>query len=207
MFTEDHYKILKALTPDGSTPQTIADETGLPVSVASHLLEELDSYGFVKILKELNSSADLEIVFASLQTKGDAAIASPDRFINKPMNPQTVGNTSYIFSGPVGVVASDHVQVPHFTQNNNTQNLAEVAQEIQILIDRLSQSYPTTTMPEKVGFASAIVQQIDTNPSLSTRVLSASKAGGTAAIGQFLNHPLSSFIIAAIEDWQKTKQP
>ncbi len=39
------------------------------------------------------------------------------------------------------------------------------------------------------------------NPSLS-----ASKAGGTAAIGQFLNHPLSSFIIAAIEDWQQTKQ-
>ncbi len=112
-----------------------------------------------------------------------------------------------IFQAPVGVVANDQAQVPNFTQNNNTQNLADAAQEIQTLIDRLAQNYPTTTLPEKVGFASAIVQQIDTNPSLSSRVLSASKAGGTAALGQLLNHPLSSFIIAAIEDWQQTQQP
>jgi hypothetical protein len=103
----------------------------------------------------------------------------------------------------IGTVQGDAIAGNKIT---HSQNLAEAAKEIQTIIDQLAQSYPTITMPEKVGFASAIVQQIDTNPSLSTRVLSASKAGGAAAIGQFLNHPLSSFIIAAIEDWQQTKQ-
>jgi hypothetical protein len=40
---------------------------------------------------------------------------------------------------------------------------------------------------------------------LSGRLLSAGKAGGIAAIEQFLNHPLASFVMAALEDWQKTQ--
>jgi internalin A len=126
---------------------------------------------------------------------------------------QPVANTTNNLQGAnIGNFANEvkdqaRQQANQNIQNSEKQSLAEAAKEIQTLIDQLAQSYPTTTMPEKVGFASAIVQQIDINPSLSTRVLSASKAGGTAAIGQFLNHPLSSFIIAAIEDWQKTKQP
>jgi len=97
-------------------------------------------------------------------------------------------------------------QANQYVHNSEKQSLVEAAKEIQTLIDQLAQSYPTTTMPEKVGFASAIVQQIDTNPSLSDRILSASKVGGAAALGQFLNHPVSSFVIAAIEDWQSTKR-
>jgi len=97
-------------------------------------------------------------------------------------------------------------QANQYVHNPEKQSLVEAAKEIQTLIDQLAQRYPTTTMPEKVGFASAIVQQIDTNPSLSDRILSASKVGGTAALGQFLNHPVSSFVIAAIEDWQSTKR-
>ena len=97
-------------------------------------------------------------------------------------------------------------QANQYVHNSEKQSLVEAAKEIQTLIDQLAQSYPTTTMPEKVGFASAIVQQIDTNLSLSDRILSASKVGGTAALGQFLNHPVSSFVIAAIEDWQSTKR-
>ena len=97
-------------------------------------------------------------------------------------------------------------QANQYVHNSEKQSLVEAAKEIQTLIDQLAQIYPTTTMPEKVGFASAIVQQIDTNPSLSDRILSASKVGGAAALGQFLNHPVSSFVIAAIEDWQSTKR-
>ncbi|WP_404784440.1 hypothetical protein [Altericista sp. CCNU0014] len=87
----------------------------------------------------------------------------------------------------------------------NAQNLTEAAKEIQDLIEQLAQTYPTDTMPAKVSFANAIVQRIDANTSLSQRILSAGKAGSIAAIGQVLNHPLASFVIAAIEDWQKSK--
>jgi hypothetical protein len=58
---------------------------------------------------------------------------------------------------------------------------------------------------EKVAFAEEVKNQIEGNPSLSGRLLSAGKAGGIAAIEQFLNHPLSSFVMAALEDWQNTK--
>lgn len=87
----------------------------------------------------------------------------------------------------------------------NAQNLTEAAKEIQDLIEQLAQTHPTDTMPAKVSFANAIVQRIDANTSLSQRILSAGKAGSIAAIGQVLNHPLASFVIAAIEDWQTSK--
>jgi hypothetical protein len=87
----------------------------------------------------------------------------------------------------------------------NPQNLADAAQEIQKLIEQLAQTYPTDTMPAKVSFANTIVQHIDANTSLSQRLISAGKAGSITALGQFLNHPLASFVIAAVEDWQKSK--
>ena len=203
MLTKEHQRILQeiSLGLNDVEIEAVADKVGLPVSLTTHFLEELTEYGFIYFFKQLGGNPSF-----SLKPKGQAAIDSPEYFIDKPMNPQTMINKTNIFRGPVGVVANDRAQVPHFTQNNNTQNLTEAAREIQTLIDQLAQSYPTTTMPEKVGFASAIVQQIDTNPSLSDRVLSASKVGGTAALGQFLNHPVSSFVIAAIEDWQSTKR-
>jgi hypothetical protein len=207
MFTEDHHKILEEIAHRFSDTQTVADKVGLSVSLTHYLLEELSQYDFI-VIAYAQIAGSLAVADTYLKPKGEAAVVSPSYFIGKQMNPQSSApQKQQIFNSPVGVVANDRVQVSHFTQNNNTQNLTEAAQEIQTLIDQLTQSHPTTTMSEKVGFASAIVQQIDTNPSLSTRVLSASKAGGTAAIGQFLNHPLSSFIIAAIEDWQKTKNP
>lgn len=88
MFSEDHYKILQALLPEGSSPQAIADKVGLSVALTSHLLEELNSYEFVEIFREPDGFADLEIVCANLKPKGKAAIESPDYFIGKPMNPQ-----------------------------------------------------------------------------------------------------------------------
>jgi hypothetical protein len=73
-------------------------------------------------------------------------------------------------------------------------------------MEQLSTTYNTNSMMAKVAFAEEIKNQIEENPSLGGRILSASQAGGIAAIEQFLNHPLASFVVAALEDWQKTKQ-
>ena len=86
-----------------------------------------------------------------------------------------------------------------------TQNLADAAKEIQAIIEQLSTTHPTNSMMEKVAFAEEVKNQIAGNPSLGGRILSASKAGGIAAIEQFLNHPLASFVMAALEDWQKNQ--
>jgi pantoate kinase len=49
--------------------------------------------------------------------------------------------------------------------------------------------------------ATAAIQTLETDKSLKRKVVSALKSGGTAAIGQLLNHPAASFVIAALEDW------
>jgi hypothetical protein len=53
-------------------------------------------------------------------------------------------------------------------------------------------TYPTQLVPvalAKNGFADEIVKQIDTNLAITNRLLSATEAGGVAAIEQFLACP------------------
>ncbi|MEB3342227.1 pentapeptide repeat-containing protein [Okeania sp.] len=85
------------------------------------------------------------------------------------------------------------------------QNLAQAAKDIQELLEQLDETYPSDTMPGKVKIAEEVITQIDNNPTKAERIFNAIKAGGVAAFEQFLNHPASSFVIAALEDWQKTK--
>ncbi|AOX02154.1 hypothetical protein BJP34_24360 [Moorena producens PAL-8-15-08-1] len=95
----------------------------------------------------------------------------------------------------------------HYNNNpEQKQNLAEAAAEIQQLLETLDKTYPTDTTTGKMNVAAAAVDQIDTNPALSNRVLSALKAGGVSAFEQLLNHPAASFVIGALEDWQETQQ-
>jgi glycosylphosphatidylinositol transamidase (GPIT) subunit GPI8 len=94
-----------------------------------------------------------------------------------------------------------------FTQNINAveqqKNLAEAAKEIQQLLEQLSKTYPTVTMSDKMKLAAEATQQIEQNPTLMQKIISALKAGSTTALEQSLNHPAASFVIAAFEDLQK----
>lgn len=95
----------------------------------------------------------------------------------------------------------------HYYNNpEQKQNLAEAAAEIQQLLETLSKTYPTDTTTGKMEVAAAAFEQIQTNPDLSNRVLSALKAGGVSAFEQLLNHPAASFVIGALQDWQETQQ-
>ena len=93
----------------------------------------------------------------------------------------------------------------NFNVNPQQKTLSEAAEEIQELLEQLSKTYPTTTTTEKMTVATTAIQQIENNSKLRQRVLSALKTGGIQALGQMLNHPASTFVIAALEDWQKNK--
>jgi hypothetical protein len=69
----------------------------------------------------------------------------------------------------------------------------------------LDKSYPSNTTTGKMTVAVETIKQIDANPDLAGRILSALKAGGISSFEQFLNHPAASFVIGALEDWQKSK--
>ena len=86
-----------------------------------------------------------------------------------------------------------------------SKTLMETAVEIQALLEQLEKSYPTDTTMGKMALAAEAIAQIDSNPTLTARILSALQVGSVKAFEQFLNHPAASFVIGALEDWQKTK--
>ena len=85
------------------------------------------------------------------------------------------------------------------------QTLASAAAEIQALLEQLDKTYPTDTTTGKMELATRAIAQIESDPNLTARILSALKIGSVKAFEQFLNHPAASFVIGALEDWEKTK--
>ncbi len=83
------------------------------------------------------------------------------------------------------------------------QNLDEAAKEIHQLLRQLEQSYPTDTTAGKMRLAASAAKKIENQPTMKKRIISALKQGGTGAFEQALNHPAASFLIGAIEGWQK----
>ncbi len=57
----------------------------------------------------------------------------------------------------------------------------------------------------ELAIASQAIQHIDSDPKLTSRILSALKTGGISALDSLLDHPAANFVIAAKEDWQQTK--
>ncbi len=85
------------------------------------------------------------------------------------------------------------------------QNILETTAEIQGLLEQLEKSYPVDTTTGKMALATEAIAQIENNPTLTKRILSALATGGVKAFEQLLNHPAASFVIGALEDWEKTK--
>ncbi len=101
-------------------------------------------------------------------------------------------------------IDGNYVQGNYYASGEK-QSLAEVAAEIQQLLKQLEQNFSSNTTIGKMTIATEAIKHIEDDPTLRKRVLSAIKAGGTQALAQFLNHPAASFVVSALEDWQKTK--
>ena len=98
-----------------------------------------------------------------------------------------------------------YVEGNYYNNSAEKSNLAEVANEIQQLLEQLSKTNPTNTMTGKMKIAGEVIEQIESNPALMKRVLTALKTGGISAFEQVLNHPAASLVINALEEWQDSK--
>ncbi|MBD2065985.1 tetratricopeptide repeat protein [Leptolyngbya sp. FACHB-671] len=87
------------------------------------------------------------------------------------------------------------------------ENLAEAAGEIQQLLNQFEQLHPTFTTAEKIAVATEVIQHIESNPTLKARLLNVLEVSGIQALEQALNHPTASFVIAALQGWQKLDDP
>lgn len=89
--------------------------------------------------------------------------------------------------------------------NNDSENDGKIAaSQIQAILDSLSKQNPGRELSLQMQIAANTIQVIEGDKALKQKIISALKSGGTAAISQFLNHPASSFVIAALEDWNKS---
>lgn len=113
---------------------------------------------------------------------------------------------SSVVSGNVeGDVSSEIKNSFNKNTQKEKQNLAEAAREIQELLKELEKTYPTETTTEKMVLATETIKCIENNPNLRKRILSALKTGGVKAFEKLLNHPAASFVVGALEDWEKNK--
>ena len=84
-------------------------------------------------------------------------------------------------------------------------NIAEVAAEIQQLLEQLSQTYPTATTTDKLAVVTKATEKIEKNPILKAKVVNALKAGGTEAFKEIIDHPLINILLATIEGWKESE--
>jgi hypothetical protein len=136
----------------------------------------------------LNNSGDI-MPSADNQSKGDRYLQSGNFGIGHMSNGTIEGGAKV-----AGVI-----------NEAEQQNLVEAAAQIQQLLEQLEKSYPTNTTTGRMAIATEAIKQIEANPTLMTRVLSAISAGGVSAVESFLNHPAASFVVGALQDWQTTK--
>ncbi|MBW4608232.1 MAG: hypothetical protein KME22_13690 [Hassallia sp. WJT32-NPBG1] len=99
-------------------------------------------------------------------------------------------------------IEGDYIQGNVYNASQK-RNLAEAAGEIQELLKELAKSYDTDSTYGKMQVASEAIKTIENNPEFKARVISALKVGSIKAFEQILNHPAASFVIGALEDWQK----
>jgi hypothetical protein len=77
------------------------------------------------------------------------------------------------------------------------QNLLEAAAEIQKLLTYLEQTYSTELVAEEA------IKQIEADPTLKQRVVSAVKEMGIEAFMQAINHPIAHILRAGIEGFKE----
>ncbi|MBE8992310.1 hypothetical protein [Nostoc sp. LEGE 12450] len=90
----------------------------------------------------------------------------------------------------------------HYYNQNQKQNLAEAAAEIQQLLDQLSQNKETKTESEKLTMIAEVVDEIESNPPLKSRLVQAIKAGGSEALKDMVSNPLINIFLATIKGWE-----
>ncbi len=84
------------------------------------------------------------------------------------------------------------------TQINNSPNLTQAAQEIQSLLDQLSQTYSDPLVVSKA------IEQIENTPTLKERIINALNEGGSTTLEELIHHPAAKILISTIKGFMMT---
>ena len=124
---------------------------------------------------------------------------------NVSVHTQTVGglsmtNTGDIYNAEQVGAMGKYARADHntFIKSEQKQSLADVAAEIQQLLTQLETTNPSANEVEKINYVSD-----ETSPSFKRRAVGALKAGGEAAIEEFLDNSYINVAKAIIKEWMQ----
>jgi hypothetical protein len=95
----------------------------------------------------------------------------------------------------------DNAKIGGTINESQSKSLAEVAKEIQELLDQLSQTNPTTKTTEKMEVVGKVIDIIEENPSLKSKIIKVLKTVGIESFKEAVDHPLANIFIAGVEAW------
>ena len=87
--------------------------------------------------------------------------------------------------------------------SEENQTLVQAAAEIQTLLEKLGEMFPTKTTSDIMVVAAKAVEQIEHNPTFKQRTMNAAKEGGLAAFERAIDNPAGAFVINAVRGWQE----
>lgn len=90
-------------------------------------------------------------------------------------------------------------------EGERKQNLAEAAADIQKLLEQLSDTYNPPNTENNLAIANETIKEIENDPALKARVISALRSGGTEALKELIDHPAINIILASIEGWKSAE--
>ncbi len=186
---------LKTLTKDGREDIEIFYEQQVLLAKATY---ELQAQNIAVEMYKQHSADMMQLAKLALEAKPinlsvEANVMSNSEKFTNNLQGANIANFANQISDNARQQSNQH-------NYGHEKSLADAAKEIKAILDQLSQNYPTDTI------ASELIKKIDSNPSLAQRILSALNAGSISALEQFLDHPAASFVVSALEDWQKIRR-
>lgn len=196
--------LLKALTASGTNHSELS-------------AEYFSTYNQIKVLvneelQTLLNEKDNRI--SRLENMIVTALQRPSFYAETYQNQGVIMSERKTESGDVSISGGNFAAVGSLTGDNSAtvsgiqniyhseqqKTLAEVAFEIQQLLEQLQQTNPTATDAEKVAYVND-----KTAPSFKSRVISALQVGGETAIEEFLDNSYVNVGKALIKGWLEAR--
>ncbi|MGB3513478.1 MAG: hypothetical protein WBA93_30555 [Microcoleaceae cyanobacterium] len=113
-----------------------------------------------------------------------------------------IGGESQIASiiGGEGKIDTANIKQNNYSPEQR-KTLQEAAKEIQQLLEQLSKTDYSSNPTNNLEIANQAIQEIEKNPSLKSRIITALKAGGKETFKELIDHPAVNILIASIEGW------
>lgn len=146
----------------------------------------------------------------------ESAIKSPKIYAENYQNQgdtmtENQNPTTYNQTGPMGIghmsggEIKDNAKVAGIINEAEQQNLADAVMEVQQILEQLSQTYPTSTMTDRITIANEAIKQIEANPTVKQRLINAATEGGLAVIEKAFDNPIGALFVGVIKGWKEAE--